>query len=107
MTPPLKGTILPGVTRDSILTLARELDNVLVSERDISIAEVKKACAEGRVLEAFGCGTACIVQPISAFVRADGSTLRVTGDGSFARRMYKTLADIQYGRVEHPWSVPV
>lgn len=107
VTPPLHGTILPGVTRDSILALARAMPGVEVSERTISIGEVERAAAAGRLLEAFGCGTACIVQPISSFVRAGGQLMRAAGDGAFVARMHAALCDIQYGRVSHPWSVPI
>jgi len=68
ITPPLDGTILPGVTRDSILTLCRELDSFKVSERVFKIQEVMKACKENRVYEAFGAGTAAIVSPIQSFI---------------------------------------
>ncbi|RMZ52077.1 hypothetical protein APUTEX25_001271, partial [Auxenochlorella protothecoides] len=78
-----------------------------VSERTISIGEVERAAAAGRLLEAFGCGTACIVQPISSFVRAGGQLMRAAGDGAFVARMHAALCDIQYGRVSHPWSVPI
>ncbi|KAL6780750.1 hypothetical protein ACKKBF_B11900 [Auxenochlorella protothecoides x Auxenochlorella symbiontica] len=107
VTPPLHGTILPGVTRDSILALARAMPGVEVSERTISIGEVERAAAAGRLLEAFGCGTACIVQPISSFVRAGGQLMRAAGDGAFVARMHAALCDIQYGRVSHPWSIPI
>lgn len=104
VTPPLKGTILPGVTRDSILALTREAGEVRVAERDLSIRELREAAAAGRLIEAFGCGTACIVQPIASFVRANGDVMKTVGDGSFTNNIFKTLSDIQYGRVEHPWS---
>ncbi|KAH6577224.1 hypothetical protein BASA60_004159 [Batrachochytrium salamandrivorans] len=63
-TPPLDGTILPGVTRDSILTLSREWGDFKVTEGEISMKTVLKALEEGRVLEMFGAGTAAIVSPI-------------------------------------------
>ncbi len=59
----------------------------------------------------FGCGTACVVQPVQALVRADGEVLRADFDvedpTSLTRRLTQQLVDIQYGRVEHPWSVPI
>lgn len=68
-TPRLSGTILPGVTRDSILQLARSWGECEVEERAITIAEVRAAAAEGRLLEVFGSGTACIVQPVGTLIR--------------------------------------
>lgn len=60
----------------------------------------------------FGCGTACVVQPVQALVRADGEVLRAAFDvddpASLTRRLMQQLLDIQYGRMpDHPWSVPV
>ena len=67
ITAPLDGTILPGVTRDSIMTLCRELGQFKVSARPYKIQEVMKACRENRVYEAFGAGTAAIVSPVQSF----------------------------------------
>ena len=107
-----RGTILPGITRDSILALTREWAEFEVSERPISIGEVKQAAKQGRLKEIFSCGTACIVQPIDALLRANGERVEPlvkdpTTSGALAPRLQKTLLDIQYGRVEHPWSVRV
>jgi branched-chain amino acid aminotransferase len=66
VTPPLsRGDILPGVTRRSILDLARETGDFVVSERAINMGEVHEAWKEGRLLEAFGAGTAAIISPIN------------------------------------------
>ncbi|RUP44440.1 aminotransferase [Jimgerdemannia flammicorona] len=64
VTPPLDGSILPGVTRDSILGLAREWGKFKVSEKSVSMPQIKEAVKQGRMLEMFGAGTACIVSPI-------------------------------------------
>jgi branched-chain amino acid aminotransferase len=109
VTPPLDGTILPGVTRDSILGLARAWGEFEVSERRLSVGEVARAAAEGRLVEAFGCGTACVVQPVGALLRAQGQVYvpKVSDPGhpgALAPRLQRALLDIQYGRVEHPWS---
>jgi branched-chain amino acid aminotransferase len=64
VTPNLDGTILPGVTRDSILTLAKEWNEFKVSERPVKMGEIAKAIQEKRVIEMFGSGTAAIVSPI-------------------------------------------
>jgi branched-chain amino acid aminotransferase len=76
ITPPLDGTILPGVTRDSIITLCKELKEFKVSTRPFKIQELMKACTEKRVYECFGAGTAAIVSPVQSFVY-EGSTYEV------------------------------
>ena len=67
ITPPLDGTILPGVTRDSIIKLCRNLKEFKVTQRPFKIHEMIKACKENRVYEAFGAGTAAIVSPVKSF----------------------------------------
>jgi branched-chain amino acid aminotransferase len=67
ITPPLDGTILPGVTRDSILNLSRSLGEFNVVEKVFKIQEMMKAVKEGRMYEAFGSGTAAVVSPIQSF----------------------------------------
>ncbi|PWN52947.1 branched-chain amino acid aminotransferase II [Violaceomyces palustris] len=121
VTPPLNGMILPGVTRDSILGIARDhvsgesrLDdlpaNLVVSEREISMGEVIKASEEGRLVEMFGAGTAAVVSPVDR-VGYQGSDIHIPvgsdGAGEIAKAMLKRISDIQLGRVEHPWSVVV
>ena len=64
ITAPLDGTILPGVTRDSILTLSKELNEFKVSVKPFKIQDLVQACKEKRVYEAFGAGTAAIVSPV-------------------------------------------
>ena len=71
ITPPLDGTILPGITRDSILTLARGLGAFKVTEKTFKIQEMVKAVNEGRMHEAFGAGTAAIVSPVQQFTYMD------------------------------------
>jgi branched-chain amino acid aminotransferase len=60
--------ILPGVTRDSILTLCKELNQFKVSVKNFKIQELVKACREKRVYEAFGAGTAAIVSPVQSIL---------------------------------------
>ena len=65
VTPPLdKGTILPGVTRRSIIELCSTWPDLAVTERKITMSEVMTALAEGRLLEMFGSGTAAVVSPV-------------------------------------------
>ncbi|KAJ2767341.1 branched-chain-amino-acid transaminase bat2 [Coemansia nantahalensis] len=114
VTPPLDGTILPGVTRDSILELARSWDEVKVSERKVSMKQVAKASDEGRLLEIFGAGTACVVTPVRR-VFYQGRDYDVPLDpanpesqaGPLAARVYETLQAIQYGDKPSKWSVVV
>ena len=63
-TPPLDGSILPGVTRDSILSLTRSWGEFKVTERYMNMPQLRDAVKENRVLEVFGAGTACIVTPV-------------------------------------------
>ena len=67
VTPPLDGTILPGITRMSLLDLMTELNEFKVSVRDFKIQDMISASKEGRLLEAFGVGTAAIVSPVQSF----------------------------------------
>ncbi|KAI8049490.1 aminotransferase [Syncephalis plumigaleata] len=114
VTPALDGTILPGVTRDSILGLAREWNEFKVSERSINMKEVLKASQEGRLIEMFGAGTACIVSPIK-HINYLNHDINVPLDpsnpssqaGPLTKRFNDTLLGIQYGEIEHPWSVVV
>jgi branched-chain amino acid aminotransferase len=91
---------------------------VLVSERPLTVGELLSAHEAGLLLEVFGCGTACVVQPVSCVVTEEGRELALPAAGaaaagggadasvSVAEWVRQKLMDIQYGRVEHPWSVP-
>ncbi len=102
VTPPLDGTILPGITRDSVLRLARDKE-VEVDERKITIEEVLAAARDGSMSEAFGTGTAAVVSPVGEFSYKD-ETVSVAGGkmGPMAVDFYKTLTDIQYSRAADP-----
>ena len=108
VTPPL-GTILAGVTRDSILTLAPEFGLSPV-ERPISLEELRSGVAEGSITEAFGTGTAAVITPIVGF-KGDGYAFTVGfgKPGKQTMALREQLLDIQYGRVEdrHGWMRPV
>ena len=114
VTPPLDGIILPGVTRDSILSLAKEWNEFKVVERPISMSEVTQAIQEGRILEMFGSGTAAIVSPIKC-IHYDGKNLDIPLDpndptsqvGPLTKRFADTILGIQYGEIPHKWSVVV
>ncbi|NUT32640.1 MAG: branched-chain amino acid aminotransferase [Hamadaea sp.] len=103
VTPPLTGTILPGITRDSLITMA-QADGRRIEERQISMDEWREGAASGRIVESFACGTAAVVTPIGTirseegdFTIADGATGPVTAD------LRKRILDIQWGRAEDPY----
>ena len=100
VTPELNGSILPGITRDSILTVLRER-GYTVEERRISIDEIVEAHQEGKLQEAFGTGTAAVISPIGEFL-VDGSTLVVNNNeiGPITKELYDTLTGIQNGEIE-------
>ncbi|HEU4348752.1 MAG TPA: aminotransferase class IV, partial [Actinoplanes sp.] len=102
-TPPLTGTILPGITRDSILTLARRAGR-RVEERPVSFDEWRDGAASGRIREVFACGTAAVITPIGT-VRSPAGEFRVAGGGSgeVTMGLRKELVDIQRGRAEDPF----
>jgi len=104
-TPPLTDTILRGVTRDSLLTLARE-QGLDVSEGPIAIDEVTAGVNDGRLTEIFACGTAAVVIGIRSLRFEDGSTVRTSAaPGPVTSRLYETLTGVQYGRIadRHGW----
>lgn len=103
VTPPLGGTILPGVTRDSVLHMARHW-NLNVAERPISIEEVVEAARSGALRESFATGTAAVISPVGEICYreqvlkiADGRT------GDLAQKLYDEITGIQYGRKEDPF----
>jgi len=109
ITPALSGSILHGITRDSVLALARSWD-MKVAERQISIDEVMSAHAAGRLQEIFGCGTAAVISPVGELKYGD-QVIDVTDGkvGPLAQKFYQTITDIQYGRTDDPmtWIEPV
>ncbi|GIH13552.1 branched-chain amino acid aminotransferase [Rugosimonospora africana] len=102
VTPALTGTILPGITRDSVITLARD-QGLTVVERPYSFDEWKADAASGRLREAFACGTAAVITPIGRVAWPDGE-FTMTG-GEVTERLRGELVDIQRGRVadRHGW----
>ncbi|KAJ3448727.1 subgroup iiii aminotransferase [Anaeramoeba flamelloides] len=105
------GTILPGITRDSILNIAREWGEFKVTERTWTMEELLKAQKEKRILEVFGSGTAAIVSPVKEIVYQDQlyEIPRNPSDpkaemGPITKRLLDRIQSIQYGEVQHPWS---
>ncbi|MEZ4361440.1 MAG: branched-chain amino acid aminotransferase [Kofleriaceae bacterium] len=109
ITPPLEGSILEGVTRDSIIKLLREW-NCEVVERRISVAEIERAHAEGRLNEVFGCGTAAVISPVGAFGRKDKRIAIHDGKpGEMSTRLLSEITNLQHGRIpdRHGWVLEV
>jgi branched-chain amino acid aminotransferase len=103
VTPPLSGTILAGVTRDSVITLARQR-GVTVEERPISLEELQAAHGAGRLREVFGTGTAAVVSPVGV-LSYRGHETQVNGNrtGPLAKRLYNVLTRLQHGEEEDKW----
>ena len=99
ITAPLDGTILPGITRDSILHLMRE-HGLSVKERPLTIDELMDAGRTGQLEEAFGTGTAAVISPIGQ-LHYKGETIRIHNEkiGPLTQWLYDTLTGIQWGRI--------
>ncbi|GEL95506.1 branched-chain amino acid aminotransferase [Cellulomonas composti] len=105
LTPPVSGSILEGVTRASIVALLTDAGHE-VSERPISLAELREGLSDGSVTEVFACGTAAVVTPIGRLASDDFDlTVGDGGAGSVTMRIRAELTDIQYGRAtdRHDW----
>jgi branched-chain amino acid aminotransferase len=105
ITPELNGSILEGVTRDSILTLAGEFGLTPV-ERRIGLQELLDDIGSGQVTELFACGTAAVITPIGALHNDEGSFTVADGEtGETTAALRKNLLDVQYGRAAdtHGW----
>jgi branched-chain amino acid aminotransferase len=104
VTPPLSGSILPGITRDSVLRLTRDW-GVSVAERAITIDEVVQANAEGRLQEIFGTGTAAVISPVGSLHYQDRDHEVNEGrTGPLAQRLFTELQAIQYGEQQDPYN---
>ena len=109
VTPKLTGTLLPGITRDSILSVAADL-GYKVEEVMLSIDDWRDGVASGEITEIFACGTAAVVSPIGSARSAHGTW--TTGDGNpgpITAQIRETLLGIQHGTIEdkHGWNVRV
>jgi branched-chain amino acid aminotransferase len=101
ITPPLaQGTILAGVTRESVLTLAHDW-GLKASERCLGIEEVQEAHAAGKLKECFGTGTAAVISPVGLLgYKGDEIVINDMKIGPVAQRIYDTITGIQYGELE-------
>lgn len=105
ITPPLSGTILPGITRDAIITLAREA-GLTVREEMYAIDDWQADAISGKLTESFACGTAAVVTPVGKVTRGDTAfTIGADGPGQITQMLKDKLVGIQRGRVEdiHGW----
>lgn len=109
VSPALNGSILPGVTRDSVLALAKLWD-IPCAERRISIREVLDAQKQGKSLEIFGTGTAAVISPVGQIKYGEEIVVINNNEvGPMTQKFYDTLTDIQYGKTDDPlgWIEPV
>lgn len=106
VTPPLSDSILDGITRDSLLTIAADL-HIDIEEKPVSITEIKNAFIEKKITEAFGAGTAAVVAPISE-MSIDGIvyTLPVQNEINIMLQLKQSLEDIRSGKAKdkHNWN---
>jgi branched-chain amino acid aminotransferase len=109
VTPPLSGTILAGVTRDSALTLMRDW-GLRVSERPVTIDEVASAARKGTLQEVWGTGTAAVISPVGELAYQGERIVVNEGKiGKLTQRLYDAIVGIQYGTAPDTrgWTVPV
>jgi branched-chain amino acid aminotransferase len=108
-TPPLSGTLLPGVTRDSLLALAPELGHPVIEE-PIALEDWRAGCLDGSIAETLACGTAAIVTPIGEVKTADGTwTIGDGTTGPVAKKLYEALQAQHKGLAadDRGWRFPV
>ncbi len=99
VTPELTGTLLPGITRDSLITLARDA-GYRVTERRLSVDEWRDAATRGTLTETFACGTAAVITPVGHVQAKTGDfTIADGGTGPITLQLRQQLLDIQHGRV--------
>ncbi len=97
ITPPLNGSILPGITRDSTIKILKNW-NIKVVEKQISIDEVMQASENGRLQEMFGTGTAAVISPVGSITYKENSATINNGEvGELSQRLFDEITGIQYG----------
>jgi branched-chain amino acid aminotransferase len=102
-TPPLGGTILPGITRDALLMLARD-EGLVVREERYAIDQWRADAASGRLTESFACGTAAVVTPVGSVTTSEGQfTIGAGGPGQTTQRLRERLVSIQRGTATDPY----
>ena len=109
ITPPLTGSILPGITRESVIQLASDW-GMTVTERRISIEEVLAAARDNTLKEVFGTGTAAVISPVGALnYKGQECMINNGATGPLSQRLFDEIQAIQYARKTDPhgWVVPV
>ena len=109
VTPKLNGSILAGVTRDSVIELLKHWD-IPISERRLSMEELAEAHKAGLLEEAFGSGTAAVISPIGMLAWNDEKyTINEGKTGELSKKIYDTITGIQYGKIKDPfnWTQPI
>lgn len=102
LTPSLTGSLLPGITRDSLLTLAADL-GYEVAEGRISVEDWRKGCESGEISEVFACGTAAVITPVGNVKGRDGSWTVADGEaGPVTQQLRSALLEIQTGQAPDP-----
>ncbi|NLC96275.1 MAG: branched-chain amino acid aminotransferase [Erysipelotrichaceae bacterium] len=103
-TAPIDGTVLPGVTRDSIIHILKDW-GYKVNEVHLDINELMKAAKEGRLQEGFGTGTAAVISPIGELnYKGEIITLNDFKTGELTQKLYDTLTGIQWGKIEDKYN---
>ena len=106
VTPQLTGTLLPGVTRDSVLTLARDL-GYQAEEGTITVEQWRDGCASGEITETFACGTAAVITPVGRVDSKNSGAWSIAdgGSGEVTMKLRSALVDIQTGKSPdtHNW----
>ena len=103
ITAPLTGSILPGVTRDSVIHMVKDW-GMKVTERSLSIDEVIAAAKDGRLNEAFGTGTAAVISPVGQITyRGEDHVVAGSKMGELSQKLYNEIVAIQYGEKEDPY----
>jgi len=109
ITPELSGSILPGITRNSVISLAKKW-NLKITERKISVDEFVDAHESGKLQEIFGSGTAAVISPVGE-IKYGEKVLTINNGkvGHMASKFYNAITDIQYGRAKDPfgWIEPI
>lgn len=103
ITAPLNGSILPGITRDSVIHIVKDW-GLRLSERSLSIDEVIEAARSGRLKEAFGTGTAAVISPVGQITYRGEDHIVAGGKmGELSQRLYNEIVAIQYGDKPDPY----
>jgi branched-chain amino acid aminotransferase len=103
ITAPLQGSVLPGITRDSVLHIVKEW-GLKVTERSLTIDEVLSAASGGSLKEAFGTGTAAVISPVGQITFKDKDYIVADGSmGELSQKLYNEIVGIQYGEKPDPY----